>query len=72
VVRALDLALDANGLVQVDELRRETSRPGIYAGGDLLTRAQSVVLAAASAMLAAAALNHSLTIELALGGGLAQ
>ena len=70
VVRTLDLALDSNGHVLVDEQRRETSRPGIYAGGDTITRAQSAVLAAASAMLAAAALNHGLTVELALSGAL--
>jgi thioredoxin reductase len=70
VVRALDLTLDANGLVLIDEQRRETSRPGIYAGGDLHTRAQGAVLAAANAMLAAAALNHGLIAELALSGAL--
>jgi thioredoxin reductase len=68
LVRALELALDAKGYVQVDEQRRETSRPGVYAGGDLVTHAQSAVLAAASGMQAAAALNQELTAELATSG----
>jgi thioredoxin reductase len=71
LVRALGLALDAGGYVQVDEQTRETSRPGIYAAGDLLTPAQGAIFAAASGMLAAAMLNHCLTVELALQGVLA-
>jgi len=69
-VRELDLALDPSGFLLIDEQRRETSRSGIYAGGDLITRAQGVVIAASSAMLAAAALNHGLTVELAISGEL--
>lgn len=71
VVSALGLTLDAQGFVQVHELHRETSRRGIYAAGDLTARAQSAVLAAASGMMAAAALNHELTVELATTGALA-
>ncbi len=70
LVQALEIALDAGGLVIVDEIRRETSRPGIYAGGDLITRAQGAIIAAGSAMLAAAQLNHGLTAELATSGAL--
>ena len=70
IVASLGLALDAQGFVQVNELHRETSRPGIYAAGDLTTRAQSAILAAASGMMAAAALNHALTVELATAGAL--
>jgi thioredoxin reductase len=43
--------------------------PGIYAGGDLVSRMQGAILAAASAMQAAAMLNHELTAELVAGGG---
>jgi thioredoxin reductase len=69
LVRSLGVALDAKGYVQVDD-QRETSRSGIYAGGDLVTPVQSAVLAAASGSLAAARLNHALTAELAMTGAL--
>lgn len=69
IVESLGLALDAAGYVQVDE-RRQTSIPGIYAAGDLLTAAQSAVLAAAAGMQAVAMINHELTLELAASGGL--
>lgn len=70
LVRALELTLDPAGFVQVDELHRETSRPGIYAGGDLITRAQGALVAAASGNLAAAMLNHALTVDLATSAAL--
>lgn len=65
IVASLDLVLDPAGYVQVDERRRETSRPGVYAAGDLVTPMQAAILAAGSGTLAAAALNHELTVELA-------
>lgn len=68
LVRALGLALDSAGYVQVDDAHRETSIPGIHAGGDLVTPIQSATLAAASGMLAAGMLNHGLTAELATSG----
>ena len=61
IVESLGLALDGGGYVQVDE-NRETSVPGIYAAGDLVTPVQSATLAAASGALAAARLNHELTV----------
>jgi thioredoxin reductase len=70
VVQALGLALDAKGCVQVDEMSRETSIPGIHAGGDLVMSAQGAVLAAASGTYAAVALNRALTVELATSGAL--
>ena len=70
VVEALGLRLDSAGYVWVDEQLRETSVPGIYAGGDLITPMQGAILAAASGVLAAARLNHALTVELALSGDL--
>lgn len=69
VVQSLGLDLDAGGYVRVDE-NRETSIPGIYAAGDLVTPVQSAVLGAASGMMAAARLNHELTAELATSGAL--
>jgi len=61
VVQALGLDLDSGGYVKLDE-RRQTSIPGIFAGGDLITSAQSAVLAAASAVQAAAMINLELTL----------
>lgn len=69
VVQSLGLALDAGGYVQVDE-SRQTSIPGIYAAGDLVTSVQSATLAAASGVQAAARLNHELTVEMATSGAL--
>ncbi len=70
LVRGLDLALDPEGFVRVEPMRCETSVPGIYAAGDLTTRGQAAILAAAAGMLAAAALNTELTMQLAAEGHL--
>lgn len=70
LIRALGVRLDDDGLVQVDPMRRETSVAGIYACGDSTTRMQGAVLAAASGVMAAAALNLELTMELAVAGAL--
>lgn len=70
IVRSLAVALDEHGYVKVDPMMRETSVPGVYAGGDLITRMQAATMAAALGMQAAAALNHGLVTELALGGAL--
>jgi thioredoxin reductase len=63
LVRSLGLGLDGDGLVQVDPMRRETSIPGIYASGDLTTRAQGAILAAADGMRAAGMINLDLTAD---------
>lgn len=65
VVAKLGLELDEHGFVKVDPLRRETSRPGVYAAGDLTTAMQGAVLAAAAGTVAAAMLNVELSMELA-------
>lgn len=70
LVRSLGLKLDPKGYVEVDGMHRETSVPGIYAGGDLLPSPQSASGAAASGALAAGMLNHALTTELAASGAL--
>lgn len=70
LVLSLGLALDAQGLIVVDETRMQSSAAGIYAAGDIITRSQSALLAAASGMRAAAALNHELTAEMATTGAL--
>jgi len=69
LVQSLGVALDDAGYVRVDDML-ETSLPGVYAGGDLITPMQGAILAAASGTRAAAALNHALTAELAASGAL--
>jgi thioredoxin reductase len=64
LVRQLGLALDESGFVQVDPMGRETSVRGIYAAGDLSTRGQGAVLAAAAGTQAAAMINVELMMEL--------
>jgi thioredoxin reductase len=70
LVRELGIALGNDGYVQVDAMTRETSVRGIYAAGDLTTRMQGAIHAAASANQAAAAINGELSIELASSGAL--
>lgn len=68
-VQSLGPTLDPGGYVQVDE-RQQTSIPGIYAAGDLLTPAQGALLAAASGVRAVAMINRELLTELAVSGEL--
>ena len=68
VVRALGLALDDDGYVRTDAMTRETSVTGVYAAGDLTTRMQSAIIAAAAGMQAAAMINMELTAELVMKG----
>ncbi len=63
VVRALGLALDDDGYVRVDPMRKETSIPGIFAAGDLTTRMQGAIFAAAAGVQAASMMNLELTME---------
>jgi thioredoxin reductase len=70
LVRAIGVALDEDGFVKVDPMRRETSIPGIYAAGDLTTRMQGAIVAASLGMQTAAAINLELTMELATSGSL--
>jgi thioredoxin reductase len=66
LVEALGLALAPNGFVRVDA-RLETSRPGIFAAGDLATPMQAAIAASAAGTQAAAMVNH----DLAFGAPLA-
>jgi len=68
LVRDLALALDADGFVRVDPMTRETSVPGVYAAGDLTSRMQAAIVAAATGTHAAGMLNHELTDKLAASG----
>jgi thioredoxin reductase len=71
LVASLGLTLDSAGRVQTNPATLATSIPGIYAAGDLVTPAQGALIAAASGMMTAAMINHSLSSELALQGALA-
>jgi thioredoxin reductase len=64
VVQQSGVALDPQGYVAVSPMM-ETSRPGVYAAGDLTTMAQGALLAAAAGAQAAYVLNRELTLELA-------
>lgn len=68
LVLALGVALDDDGFVKIDPMTRETSIPGIYAAGDLATRGQAAILAAAAGMQAAAAINADVTADLVTSG----
>jgi thioredoxin reductase len=70
LIRSLGLGLDDHGFVQVEPMRGETSIPGIYAAGDLTTRAQSAIFAASSSVVAATMINFELNSELASSGAL--
>jgi thioredoxin reductase len=63
LVDSLGLATDESGFIAVDPMTRQTSVAGIYAAGDVTTRMQAAILAAASGMQAAAALNHGLIVR---------
>lgn len=63
LVDSLGLAVE-EGYLKIDPMTRETSRPGIYASGDLTTRMQSAIIAAASGMQTAAMLNLELSADL--------
>lgn len=64
VVIALGVALDDDGYVRVDPMRRETSIPGIFAAGDLASRMQGAIHAAAAGGIAAAMITVDLAMDL--------
>lgn len=66
LVSDLGLELDEQGFVRVDAMG-QTSRPGIYAAGDLTTMKQGALVAAAAGAMASYAMNHELTMEPAAG-----
>ncbi len=70
LVRTLGVALDDDGFVRIDQVKRETSISGIYAGGDLTTRMQAALFAAAAGTQAASMINVELMAELASTGAL--
>ncbi|QQR44980.1 NAD(P)/FAD-dependent oxidoreductase [Myxococcus xanthus] len=62
LVQRLGLELNEEGFVKLKG-PGETSVPGIYAAGDLGTRAQAAIVAASAGMMAAGMLNHDLNLE---------
>lgn len=70
LVRTLGVEVDEHGYLVVDAMRRETSVPGIYAAGDLSSRAQAAIFAASAGTHAATILNRELTAELVMRGAL--
>lgn len=68
LVASLGLSLDQDGMVKTDPMTRETSIPGVYAAGDLCTRAQGAMFAAAAGTHAAGMVNHELTAALVKEG----
>ncbi len=60
LVADLGLELDPGGYVQVDPMTRQSSKAGIYAAGDLTSRAQGAIFAASTGVHAAAMINHEL------------
>ncbi|MCP3104117.1 NAD(P)/FAD-dependent oxidoreductase [Myxococcus sp. K15C18031901] len=65
LVQTMGLALDEMGFVRVDAFQ-QTSVPGLYAAGDLTTRLQGALVAAAAGAMSAYRMNHELNME-ALG-----
>lgn len=63
LVRALSLTLDEHGYVRTDQAKCETSVPGVYAAGDLTTPMQAAIMAAATAVRAAAMINADLAMD---------
>jgi len=66
LARTMGLALDDMGFVRVDAFQ-QTSVPGLYAAGDLTTRLQGALVAAAAGAMSAYRMNHELNME-AVGG----
>lgn len=64
LVQGLGLALDEQGFVRINE-QRETSVPGIFAGGDLTTPLQGALVAASLGAFVGYMMNHSMNLEAA-------
>lgn len=64
LIRSLGVALDSDGYVRVDPMKSETSIAGIYAAGDMTSRMQGAIWAAAGGARAAAMINFELTTAL--------
>lgn len=56
-----DLATDARGYITADEKTLSTSKPGVFAGGDIVTGGATVILAMGAGRKAAAAIHEFLS-----------
>ena len=56
-----ELKITKWGTIIVDEQTMETSVPNVYAGGDIVSGAATVILAMGQGRIAAAAINESLS-----------
>lgn len=63
IVTQIGVDLDEHGFVTTDGHTLETSIPGIYAAGDLTTRMQGALLAAAAGTRAAGMINVDLALD---------
>lgn len=61
LIQSLGVALDDHGYVRIDEMKSETSVPGVYAAGDLTTQGQGAIWAAAAGARAATMINFELS-----------
>ncbi|XXY50830.1 FAD-dependent oxidoreductase [Sorangium sp. So ce269] len=68
LVERLGLALDEQGFVRVDD-QKQSSMAGVHVAGDATTPLQGAIVASSAGVIAAALLNHALTVEAALRGG---
>ncbi|WP_438003047.1 NAD(P)/FAD-dependent oxidoreductase [Sorangium sp. So ce321] len=68
LVERLGLALDEQGFVRVDD-QKQSSMAGVHVAGDATTPLQAAIVASSAGVMAAALLNHALTVEAALQGG---
>jgi len=59
-----DLATDGRGYIAADADTLRTSKPGVFAGGDIVTGAATVILAMGAGRKAAAAIDEYLLAEL--------
>lgn len=62
LVQALSLTQSAAGTLTVDPMTRETSKPGVYAAGDLSSQGQAAIIAAGTGTHTAAMANHDLCV----------
>ncbi|MDP6558493.1 MAG: FAD-dependent oxidoreductase, partial [Pirellulaceae bacterium] len=56
-----DLATDGRGYILADEQTLRTSKPGVFAGGDIVTGSATVILAMGAGRQAARAIHDHLT-----------
>jgi len=58
-----DLAINRNGNIIAEEATGQTSKPGVFAGGDIVTGAATVILAMGAGKKAAQAIHEYLTAK---------